>query len=88
MTRYYRTVLTTALLAGLSLPAFAQTLPAPAPAATAPAGDTAMPAPEAAAKPAVTTPKVSTHRATRHRHVVAAKAKAKPVAHSNDTVKK
>jgi hypothetical protein len=79
MTRYYRALLTTALLAGLAAPAFAQT-PAPA----APAAPVAA-APEAApdaAKPTQETakPAVHKHHRTASRHKTASKAETTPPA--------
>ncbi len=65
MTKFYRTALTATLLAGLALPALAQTPAAPDPAA--PQTDTAAPAKDAA--PAKTKP---VHHA-RHHHTVAQK---------------
>lgn len=74
MTRYYRGMLTAALLAGLALPAFAQT-PAPAaPAAPmaspAPAADPATPDTAAPAKP--TKPAVHKHHRASTKHKAAA----------------
>ena len=79
MTRYYRIALTSALLAGLAMPAFAQTLPPQAPAAAAAPTEMAPAAPDnaPAAAPATSAekPAAVTHTKAHARRLHAHKAK-------------
>ncbi len=78
MTKFYRALLTAALLGGMALPAMAQTAAPAAPDTTAPAAQTASPAtPDAdMGKTPATTKKTRVHHRKHVHHVAAKKAAA------------